>query len=76
MESKEELLRSFLGGFPESTHPLDTRRFVKYAVACAKEQCCIDDEAMRNSGKLSESKIHEYLIAYDWIRDTYDYLFN
>lgn len=74
MESKEELLNDFLNCFPESTHPSDTERFVKYAVQCAKEQCPIDDEAMRASGKMSEERIHDLLIAYDWIRDAYDYI--
>lgn len=66
--TKEELLSQFLSGFPNSTHPYDRKRFVDYAVACAKEDCDIDVDAMRSHG-LEEMKIHEYELAYGWIRD-------
>lgn len=71
---KEELLEFFLSEHPDSTHPCDQKRFFKYAIACAKDDCsAIDIETMRKSGKMSEEMIHYYDLIYPWIRDTYQY---
>lgn len=69
---KEELLKSFLGGFPETTHPHDTRRFVEYAVQCAIEQDTIDEEQIGE--KVSQERLHDLRTAYSWIRETVDYI--
>lgn len=68
--TKDELLTAFLGGFPESSHPLDMKRFVKYAIACIDESSYLDIEAMRE--KISVEKISEYESAYSWIREAYE----
>lgn len=69
---KEELLKSFLGGFPETTHPLDTRRFVAYAVQCAIEQDTIDEKQIGK--KVCQKRLHDLETAYSWIRETIDYI--
>ncbi len=68
--NEKELLASFLGGHPDSCHPLDRERFLLYALACAKNNHNIDCESIRNHG-ISEDKISEYQIAFEWIRDAY-----
>ena len=73
MKTKSELLQDFLNKFPNSSHPLDERRFVKYAVSCAKEKSSIDTDAMIKA-KVDEKRIHQLEIAYDWIRDAFDYM--
>lgn len=72
---KEELLKVFLGGFPESENPKDRERFLKYAVACAIDSCSIDLDAMR-SANVSEERIHELDLIYPWIKDTVGYTFS
>ena len=76
MESKEELLNAFLGPTAESTHIDDMLRFVKYAVACIEENTLIDIDKMRASGYLTKEKIHEYDLAFAWIKLTYEYTSN
>lgn len=72
--NKEELLKRFLEGHPDSNHPFDADRFLEYAIACANEGCTtIDLETIRKSGKVSESMMHMYDRAYPWIRGTYTY---
>lgn len=74
MKSKEELLKVFLGAHPDSCHPLDQKRFLEYAIACANDDCSsIDEEAIRCSGKVSDEMLHEYVSIYPWIRDAYKY---
>ena len=69
---KEELLKNFLGAFPESSHPLDTRRFVAYAVQCAIEQDSIDEKLIGQ--KVSQERLNCLNTAYSWIRETVDYI--
>ena len=69
--SREELFDAFMGGFPESSHPFDRTRFVRYAIQCAKDEWTIDEDGMRSKG-LSEDKIEEYSKAYSWISQTID----
>lgn len=73
--TRNELLNEFLAGEPESLHQRDRNRFVAYAVRCAKWNVYIDTKAMRKHG-LSEEFISELEIAFEWIRDTTDYLLN
>lgn len=68
--NEKELLASFLSGHPGSDHLFDRERFLRYALACAKNNHNIDCENFRRHG-LSEDKISEYLIAFGWIRDTF-----
>jgi hypothetical protein len=68
-----ELLEKFLGGFPESAHPTDEKRFMAYALECAEQHASIDSDRMRERG-VSDETIDRLETAYDWIRLTYDYL--
>lgn len=70
--NREELLDSFLSAFPDSTHPLDSKRFVAYAVQCAIEQSTIDSE--RIGEKVSSERLNVLESAYSWIRETVDYI--
>ena len=70
---KEQLLKNFLGGFPESTHPYDNFRFLKYAVACAVDDSSINSQAMIDAG-VSPETVDRLEIAYSWIRDTVIYV--
>lgn len=65
--TKEELLSQFLGMFPHSAHYRDRERFVKYALACASEDCCIDIDAMRTHG-LDENQLRDLQMVYEYIR--------
>ncbi len=71
---REQLLKEFLGLYPDSTHPLDRRRFLKYALACVLEDSSLNTEAMIDSEKISSDNIEKYEIAYGWIRDTFEYI--
>lgn len=71
---EENELNSFLGGHPDSSHPKDRIRFIKYALECIKNGKSLNIEAMKQSGNLSDSRIEYYGSAYSWIRDTYDFL--
>lgn len=64
---KDELLSQFLGKHPQSSHYLDRERFVKYALACASENCCIDIDAMRKAG-LDENQLRDLQMVYEYIR--------
>ena len=68
---RDELFEQFMRLFPESSHPLDHARFIRYAIQCAKDEWSIDEEGMRARG-LSEEKISDYCSAYSWIRQTVD----
>lgn len=63
-----ETLDLFLGGFPNSAHPLDRKRFIKYAFESARAELPLDEDAFRKAG-VSEENIKRYLEAYSWIRD-------
>ena len=70
--NEKDLLKVFLAAFPDSSHPKDRERFVAYAVACVKSGKRIDSDAM--SEVLSPDEITNLEIAFDWIKDTMDYL--
>ena len=71
--NEKELLNQFLNGFPNETHPKDSERFLAYAVECAKHNHYIDIEEMSKRG-VSNERIEELQIAFDWIKSTVDYL--
>jgi hypothetical protein len=71
--NEKELLNLFLGTFPDSTHPKDRGRFISYAIECARNSHYIDIKAMSEKG-LDQERIEELEIAFEWIRDTMDYL--
>lgn len=45
-----DLLNQFLGGFPNSSHPFDRKRFIKYAFEAARAGKALDVEALRMGG--------------------------
>lgn len=71
--NEKELLSRFLNGFPNSTHPIDSKNFIKYAVACVENNHYIDVDAMKASG-VEHERVEDYMIAFDWIKGTMDYL--
>lgn len=71
--NENDLLKSFLGGFPNSDHPFDRERFLKYAISCIMDNHSLDLSAFRDE-KMSEERIEEYQIAFEWIRETYNFL--
>lgn len=73
--NEKELLDLFLNSFPDSTHPKDRKRFTAYAVECVRNNHYIDVKAMSDQG-LDHERIEELEIAFEWIRDTMDYLSN
>mgnify|MGYP003303091906 CR=1 FL=1 len=63
-----DLLNDFLRHFPNSTHPCDTKRFIKYAFEAARAEKALDVEAFRKAG-VTEKNISRYLDYYSLIRD-------
>jgi hypothetical protein len=72
MITKDELLNEFLAIHPDSNHSCDMLRFVRYAVACAKNDEAINEAKLEES--LSAERVDELLSAYSWIKMTTDYL--
>ena len=60
------LLKDFLNGFPNSTHPLDNERFAKYAIACAEEGRYINTDEINQY--VSNERSEELVSAFEWIR--------
>lgn len=69
--NENDLLNNFLNGFPNSDHPKDRERFVSYAIACIRNNHLPDLKALKSKG-LSDERIEEYSIAFEWIRDAYN----
>lgn len=61
--NEKELLRNFLGGYPETSHPKDRKRFISYAAECVRNGHYIDTDAMRMNG-MSEESIERYETAF------------
>lgn len=71
--NENEMLDKFLKGFPESAGPHDRENFIAYAITCVKNESSINFDALRDYG-LSDKRIEFYQNAFEWIRDTMDYL--
>lgn len=69
MELKEinELKEQWLSAFPESTHVLDTKRFIRYAVELAKMNGQLDHAEMESRG-ISSRRREEYQQQYEFLR--------
>ena len=65
MDLKEinELKEQWLSAFPESTHVLDTKRFIRYAVELAKVNGQLDLGEMESRG-ISRLRMEEYQRQY------------
>lgn len=68
-----ELKDKWLGAFPDSAHPLDRKRFIRYAIALARADGSLDTDEMEQRGISSES-IQEYRSQYEFLRDVLDVL--
>lgn len=68
MEKLNELKEQWLSAFPDSTHPLDLRRFIRYAVALARVNGGLDHTEMERSG-ISEERREEYQRQYEFLRE-------
>lgn len=68
MEKLNELKEQWLSAHPDSTHPLDLRRFIRYAVALASVDGGLDHTEMAYHG-ISEKRIEEYQRQYEFLRE-------
>lgn len=68
MEKLNELKEQWLSAHPDSTHPLDLRRFIRYAVALARVDGGLDHTEMERRG-ISEKRIEEYQRQYEFLRE-------
>lgn len=72
MELKE-LKEQWLSTFPDSHHELDQKRFIRYAIALAKDSGALDFEEMEKHG-VSPRHIEEYQRQYEFLRYVLDVL--
>jgi len=72
MELKE-LKEQWLSAFPDSMHTLDVKRFIRYAIALARENGALDHEEMESRG-ISRLHVEEYQRQYEFLRDVLDVL--
>ena len=75
MKQKElnELKEQWLSAFPDSTHPLDIKRFIRYAIALARENGELDLAEMESRG-ISRPRREEYQRQYEFLRLVLDVL--
>lgn len=72
MSKSEELLRVFLNGSPEDTHPKEKERFVAYVLACLEERKAVNIETIKE--RVGEPDFNDYELAIAWIKATYSYI--
>ncbi len=68
-----ELKEQWLSAFPNSAHPLDIKRFVRYAVELAKLNGQLDLAEMESRG-ISRPRREEYQRQYEFLRLVLDVL--
>lgn len=75
MEQKllDELKESWLSAFPDSTHPIDTKRFIRYAIELARMNGALDHSEMESRG-ISPRRREEYQRQYEFLRDVLEVL--
>lgn len=64
----EELKEQWLSAFPDSTHQYDKKRFIRYAIALARENGGLDYEEMKKRG-VCPQRIVDYQREYEFLRD-------
>lgn len=67
MAKSDDLLKEFLNGYPDASHPLDDARFARYSIACAEEGRYIDTAAIDQN--VSPERSEELVSAFEWIRE-------
>ena len=68
-----ELKEQWLSAFPESTHVLDTKRFIHYAVELANVNGELDLAEMESRG-ISRPRREDYQRQYEFLRLVLDVL--
>lgn len=68
-----ELKEQWLSTFPDSVHPNDTKRFIRYAIELAKANESLDHAEMENRG-ITPHRIEEYQRQYEFLRDVLEVL--
>lgn len=66
-QTQRVLKEIWLSAFPDSTHPLDIKRFIRYAVELAKENGTLDHSEMESRG-VSPHRREEYQRQYEFLR--------
>ena len=74
MAKSDDLLKEFLNGFPDASHPLDDARFAMYSIACAEEGRYIDTTTIEQN--VSPERSEELISAFEWIREAVNCLKN
>ena len=72
-KSLDELKESWLSAFPDSTHPIDTKRFIRYAIKLARENRALDLSEMEIRC-ISTHRREEYQRQYEFLRDVLEVL--
>lgn len=72
-KSLDELKESWLSAFPDSTHPIDTVRFIRYAIELARMNGALDHSEMESRG-ISPRRREEYQRQYEFLRDVLEVL--
>lgn len=70
--TKEEALKSYLNGSPESYHQNDIERLVRYVLACVENGYSIDSKVFEGDRRFPEKLIGEIWMVYDCIRIAVD----
>lgn len=73
LKAINELKEQWLSAFPNSAHPLDIKRFVRYAVELAKVNGALDLAEMKSRG-ISPRRREEYQRQYEFLRLVLDVL--
>jgi hypothetical protein len=67
-EELDELKNKWLSGFPHSAHPIDERRFIKYAIAMARENRSLNHDELTARG-FSADEINSLQLKYEFLRE-------
>lgn len=72
-KSLDELKESWLSAFPDSTHSIDTARFIRYAIELARMNGALDHSEMESRG-IKLHRREEYQRQYEFLRDVLEVL--
>lgn len=72
-KSLDELKESWLSAFSDSTHSIDTARFIRYAIELARMNGALDHSEMESRG-ISPRRRKEYQRQYEFLRDVLEVL--
>lgn len=69
----DKLKEEWLSAFPDSVHPYDRKRFIRYAIALAKTDGGLDHAEMERRG-ITQQHIEDYQRQYEFLRDVLEVL--